>query len=136
MAETERNICPSCEARNNRESVMFEFHRDILSFLRANRQAKLDSCIKCVEKHVSRAMTYAAELLTANGSGMADGTARVNVYLDYLKVLGHLGCAIEESEDFTELHSELIKAERLYRYEGIEPDWSALSESIKMYKAT
>ena len=52
-------------------------------------------------------MIYYEELMTAQGSGTADGTASVSVMKNHLKILGHLGCAIEESEDFTELNALL-----------------------------
>lgn len=134
-AESDKQAkCPTCGARVAREEKMRRFHHDILDYLRDNRMARLDSCIQCVEKHVSRAMTYAEELLTANGSGTANGTAAVNVEINYLKVLGHLGCAIEESEDYTTLHTALIEAERLYRYEGIAPDWKRIASLILQYK--
>ena len=80
--------------------MMRRFEDEIGRFLRENRFVKMDSCILCVQKHVSRAMIYYEELMTAQGSGTADGTASVSVMKNHLKILGHLGCAIEESEDY------------------------------------
>ena len=63
--------CPTCGARRNRESMMRRFEDEIGRFLRENRFVKMDSCILCVQKHVSRAMIYYEELMTAQGSGTA-----------------------------------------------------------------
>lgn len=131
---TPKDSCPTCGARFERERMMHRFDYSITDFLRQNRVAKLDSCILCVEKHVSRAMIYFDELLTAKGSGTSTGTASVNIPMNHLKILGHLGCAIEESEDYTELNTYLIDAERDYRYEGISPDWSTISSLISDVK--
>lgn len=124
--------CPTCGARRNRESMMRRFEDEIGRFLRENRFVKMDSCILCVQKHVSRAMIYYEELMTAQGSGTADGTASVSVMKNHLKILGHLGCAIEESEDYPELNAMLIETERNYRYEGLGPDWGKISDQLKV----
>ena len=124
--------CPTCGARRNRESMMRRFEDEIGHFLRENRFVKMDSCILCVQKHVSRAMIYYEELMTAQGSGTADGTASVSVMKNHLKILGHLGCAIEESEDYPELNAMLIETERNYRYEGLGPDWGKISDQLKV----
>lgn len=124
------NSCPVCAARKNREQIIHRFENDIIQMLHSVSLVSLDSCILCVQKHISRAMTYYEEMLTAANSGMADGTASVNMKINHLKVLGHLGCAIEESDDFTELHKLLIDYERAYRYEAISPDWKKLAEEI------
>jgi hypothetical protein len=79
-------------------------------------------------------MEYYKEMLTANGSGTAEGTAAVNVKLNHLSVLGHLGCAIEESDEFADLQAAIIKEERNYRYEGVEPDWIYLAALIVEYE--
>ena len=123
--------CPTCGARRNRESMMRRFEDEIGHFLRENRFVKMDSCILCVQKHVSRAMVYYEELMTAQGSGTADGTASVSVMKNHLKILGHLGCAIEESEDYPELNAMLIETERNYRYEGLGPDWGKIMEKLR-----
>lgn len=124
------NSCPVCAARKNREQIIHRFENDIIQMLHSVSLVSLDSCILCVQKHISRAMTYYEEMLTASNSGMSDGTASVNMKINHLKVLGHLGCAIEESDDFTELHQLLIDYERAYRYEGISPDWKKLAAEI------
>ena len=127
--------CPACGARRFRENSMRRFEDEIGRFLRENRFVKMDSCILCVEKHVARAMVYHEELMTAKDSGASDGTASVSVMKNHLKILGHLGCAIEESEDFTELNELLIQTERNYRYEGLGPDWEKIITAIRSSKS-
>ena len=124
------NECPVCQARWKNERQMRRFNSEIIDFLNRNRMVKLDSCTICVKKHVARAMIYYEELLSASGSGTASGTAAVNVPMNHLKIIGHLGCAIEESEDFPELFELLLKSERDYRYEGICPDWETIAKKI------
>lgn len=126
--------CPVCGAKRERERTMARFESDILDYLHRNRLVKRDSCILCVQKHIGRAMEYYKEMLTANGSGTAEGTAAVNVKLNHLSVLGHLGCAIEESDEFADLQAAIIKEERKYRYEGVEPDWIYLAALIVEYE--
>ena len=133
QAEKERK-CPVCGARRERERTMSHFESDIVAYLRNQRMIKRDSCILCVQKHVGRAMEYYKEMLTAKGSGTNDGTAAVNVKLNHLSVLGHLGCAIEESDDFEDLQTALTAAERKYRYEGVEPDWRYIAALIIEYE--
>lgn len=133
QAEKERK-CPVCGARRDREQRMSRFESDILSYLRQNRMVKRDSCLLCVQKHVGRAMEYYKEMLTAKNSGTATGEAAVNVMLNHLSVLGHLGCAIEESDDYAEVQDALIEQERQYRYEGIEPDWRYIAALIVEYE--
>jgi hypothetical protein len=79
-------------------------------------------------------MEYYKEMLTAKNSGTATGEAAVSVMLNHLSVLGHLGCAIEESDDYRELQDALIEQERKYRYEGIEPDWRYIAALIVEYE--
>lgn len=124
------NPCPICGARREREQRMSRFEHDIVHFLRTNRIVKRDSCIICVQKHIGKAMQYYNEMITAKGSGLADGTAAVNVKLNHLAIVGELGCAIDESDEYTELQNVIIEQERLYRYEGIEPDWKHLAALI------
>ena len=124
--------CPTCGNAQARVRMMRRFEDEIGHFLRENRFVKMDSCILCVQKHVSRAMVYHEELMTAQGSGTADGTASVSVMKNHLKILGHLGCAIEESEDYPELNALLIETERNYRYEGLGPDWGKISDQLKV----
>ena len=123
--------CPVCGASRRREEHMRRFHDDIIDTLRSVTVVSLDSCILCVQKHVSRAMVYYEEMLTATDSGTPDGTASVNLKVNHLKVLGHLGCAIEESTEYRELNELLIKHERAYRYEGISPDWPLIATEIE-----
>lgn len=128
-----KESCAACNARIDREKRMNRACEDILRIVRENRIVKLDSCMLCVKKHVARAMVYADELHYASGSGTADGTASVNIPMNVLKIIGHLGCAIEESEDFPEINAALVKAERQFRYEGVIPQWEsicALTETV------
>ena len=123
--------CPVCGQHRENERRMRQYNMGIIDFIREQRIVKMDSCILCVKKHVGRAMVYYEEMLTAKDSGKEDGTASVNVPMNHLKVIGHLGCAVEESEDFAELHQELLQMERDYRYEGIAPDWVKLANMIE-----
>lgn len=126
--------CPVCGAKRDRERVMSRFEADIVNHLRNQRFIRFDSCITCVQKHVGTAMQYHAELLKAIDSGKADGTARVDVKRNHLKVIGELNCAIDESAEYIDLQTALITAEREYRYEGIEPDWNAITALIVEYE--
>lgn len=133
-AQLTEHKCPVCEATHRRAHRLSNFEYSIVEELRRARLIKRDSCIMCVQKHVGRAMTYYKELLTAIDSGMPDGTASVNIKLNHLAVLGHLGCAIEESDNFEDLQNVLLEQERNYRYYGEEPDWSSISELIIEYE--
>lgn len=136
MEQQRSGTCPVCKAARQRESRMNMFHQDIISAIHSMRLTSLDSCILCVQKHVSRALVYYEEMLTAKDSGTKDGTAAVNVKMNFLKILGHLGCAIEESDDFPELNQMLITNERAFRYEGISPDWKAIAVEIEKVEST
>lgn len=126
--------CPTCGAIRERMGRMTRFEDEIVHWLRETNAAASDSCILCVEKHVSRALVLWEELLSATGSGTKDGSAAVNVYRNHIKIIGHLGNAYDESADFPELHELLKTAERSYRYEGIAPDWPALLAAMEKIK--
>lgn len=126
--------CPTCGAIRERMWRMEHFEDEIVRWLRETNAAASDSCILCVEKHVSRALVLWEELLSAAGSGAKDGSAAVNVYRNHIKIIGHLGNAYDESADFPELHELLKAAERNYRYEGIAPDWAALLTAMEKIK--
>lgn len=126
--------CPTCGAIRERMGRMTRFEDEIVRWLRETNAAASDSCILCVEKHVSRALVLWEELLSAAGSGAKDGSAAVNVYRNHIKIIGHLGNAYDESADFPELHELLKAAERNYRYEGIAPDWPALLALMEKIK--
>lgn len=126
--------CPTCGAIRERLGRMERFEDEIVRWLRETNAAASDSCILCVEKHVSRALVLWEELLSAAGSGAKDGSAAVNVYRNHIKIIGHLGNAYDESADFQELHELLKAAERNYRYEGIAPDWAALLTAMEKIK--
>lgn len=126
--------CPTCGAIRERMGRMTRFEDEIVRWLRETNAAASDSCILCVEKHVSRALVLWEELLSVAGSGAKDGSAAVNVYRNHIKIIGHLGNAYDESADFPELHEQLKAAERNYRYEGIAPDWPALLAAMEAVK--
>lgn len=125
--------CPTCGARINRENRMNYFHNDIVSFLRENRVVKHDSCILCVKKHIGTAMVLYDEILKSQGSGNSEGTAKVNIQVNELQLIGNLQCAIDESEDYPELNEQIKVDERAYRYQGIQPNWNKISELIVKY---
>ena len=128
--------CPTCGARRYDEMTMTRFHADIVDFLRGHRVVKHDSCIICVKKHIGTAMTLHDEMLKARNSGKPDtGTAKVNLQMDELKLIGNLQCALDECEDFPELYEQIKTDERAYRYEGIEPNWPKIAELIVKYGA-
>lgn len=130
-AEREKQAkCPVCGARREREGRMRHFEMDLLNYLRENRTIKRESCVLCVQKHVGRAKAYHKELMTAKNSGKTDGEAAVNIILNFLDVLGHLGCAIEECDEYPELQETITAQERQFRYEGVEPDWRAIAVEI------
>lgn len=126
--------CPVCSAKREREQTMSRFEQNILLFLQNNRIVNMDSCIICVQKHVGAAMALHKEMLTADGSGTLNGDATVNIKLNHLAIIGELQCAIKESVEYTDLHTALIKQERQYRYEGIEPDWNYIAALIVEYE--
>lgn len=126
--------CPTCGSTFRQIKTMFEFERVIGDWLRDNNAAPFDSCIRCVEKHVGRALVLWEEIFTAEGSGTADGDARVDVVKNHLKIIGHLGNAVDESVEYSELHQALKRAERQYRYCGQAPDWNELCELIAAVK--
>ena len=125
--------CPTCGARRYDEMTMHRFHAGIVDFLRERRVVKYDSCILCVKKHIGCAMTLHDEMMNAKGSGNAEGTAKVNLWMDELKLIGNLQAAMDESEDFPELHEQIKVDERAYRYEGIGPNWQKIAELIVKY---
>lgn len=127
--------CPTCGAIRERMGRMTRFEDEIVRWLRETNATASDSCILCVEKHVSRAMILWEELLSASGSGTKDGVASVNVYRNHIKIIGHLGNAYDESTDFVELHEMLKEAERNYRYEGIVPNWEVILKEMERVKS-
>lgn len=127
--------CPTCGAIRERLGRMERFEDEIVRWLRETNAAASDSCILCVEKHVSRALVLWEELLSATGSGTKEGEASVNVYRNHIKIIGHLGNAYDESADFVELHEMLKEAERNYRYEGIVPNWEVILKEMERVKS-
>lgn len=139
------STCPTCGSVSkntniNRDNSMINtreygrtlrrFQMNIQDYMRSTKSVKLDSCILCVQKHVSRAMIYHEQLLMSKGSGKEDGTAKINEVKNHLKIIGHLGCAIQQSEQFIQLNEFLISTERNYRYNYIAPDWTKIIQLI------
>ena len=125
--------CPTCNKREKYISVLSQLDMEVVGLLKANATFTLDSCIVCVVKHISRAMGYYEELITAQGAGRSDGSARIHPVKAYIAVCKHLGLAIEESAEFTDLHAELLKVERAFRYAAVPPDWDTLYSLIEKY---
>ena len=122
--------CPVCLAKRRADEVVSKINEQLYNIIKYNSIPSMKSCILCVQKHVGRASVYYDELLSAKGSGTADGTASIDVKTNHLKILGHLGCAIEESMDYPNLNAVLVEQERQYRYNGYAPDWRSITEEI------
>lgn len=122
--------CPVCAARRRAEEAVSKLNDQLYNIIKFNSIPSMKSCILCVQKHIGRASVYYDELLSAKGSGTTDGTASIDVKTNHLKILGHLGCAIEESMDYPSLNALLVEQERQYRYNGYAPDWDAITKEI------
>jgi hypothetical protein len=134
QAERERK-CPVCGARRERERRMLYHERDFIDYLLSNRIVQFDSCIICVKKHVGTAMRLYYELTNAKNSGKyTTGEGSVNIMLDHLAIIGELQCAAKESTAYVDLHDAIIEQERMYRYEGIEPNWRYIAALIVEYE--
>lgn len=114
--EASRAKCPTCNQTRLDAQRTAELDSDIMGWIRSSNAMQLDSCILCVEKHIGRAMVAYDELCSASNSGMSNGEAVINPYKARLLVIGHLGHAIEESYEYTELHDLLQDNERSFRY--------------------
>ena len=127
--------CPVCGAKREREHRMARYESDFVEYLLRNRIVQFDSCMICVKKHIGTAMRLYKELINAKNSGKYDTSeGAVNEMLDHLSIIGELQCAFKESMDYPDLHTAIIAQERLYRYEGIEPDWRAIAALIVEYE--
>lgn len=135
VAQVSRKPCPVCGARTRQQGHrMAVIEDEIIRWIRDNNITATDSCIFCVEKHVGRALVLWEESLSAQDSGTETGESRVNLYLNHVKIIGHLGNAYDESADYPELHELLKKAERWYRYSGTVPPWDEILNAMKKVK--
>ena len=126
-----RGKCPSCgQTRLDAQNTM-ELDREVTNWIRNSNATQLDSCILCVEKHVGRAMVAYDELCSSDNSGTTTGDASINPYKARILVIGHLGHAIEESYEYTELHSLLHSDERAFRYSCKVPQWAKIVKLIE-----
>ncbi len=107
---------------------MEHFNDHITDFLRRNHITRRDSCILCVEKHIGYAKALYRELLTLNRD------VKGSIELNHIELIGELRAATEEAQEYAELFEFLLNTERKYRYEGIEPDWLAIANSITKIK--
>jgi hypothetical protein len=138
--------CPTCAGRGKIENAEFEnrdrflrhrFEDELMRYIRSNPNFRRESCFMCVEKHVSSAMQYHAELRKAQNSGTADGQAQINIYQNYLSICGELNLAAEEAEQWEDLHTMLQACERSLRYDHILPNWNVLmTEMLKVKTET
>lgn len=132
--------CPTCSGRGKVDIDMDynrrfrdKYDHEIMLYIRSNPNFRRESCFMCVEKHVSAAMQYHAELRKAQNSGTADGQAQINIYQNYLSILGELNLAAEEAEQWQDLHTMLQACERTLRYDHIFPNWNnLLAEMLKV----
>lgn len=126
-----REKCPTCsQTRLDAQNTM-ELDREVTNWIRNSNSTQLDSCILCVEKHVGRAMVAYDELCSSDNSGTTTGNATINPYKSRILVIGHLGHAIEESYEYTALHSLLQSDERAFRYSCKVPQWAKIVKLIE-----
>lgn len=135
--------CPTCagkgKIKDRSDADAVNHHRfgdELLSYLRRNPNFRRESCLLCVEKHISAAMAYQRELLKAQDSGTADGQGEINIYMNFLSVIGELNLAAEEAEEWQELYTMLKAVERTARYEHILPNYAYISAKILEVKKT
>ena len=131
VADEKRDKCPSCgQTRLDAQNTMALDH-EVTNWIRNSNSTQLDSCILCVEKHVGRAMVAYDELCSSDNSGTTTGDAAINPYKARILVIGHLGHAIEESYEYTALHSLLQSDERAFRYSCKVPQWAKIVKLIE-----
>lgn len=134
--------CPTCSGRGNIENrddrhdshfMRRRFEDEIMRYIRTNPNFVRESCFYCVEKHIGSAMQYHRELQTALNSGTQDGQAEINIYKNYLSVVGELNLAAEEAEAWEDLQAIIKACERTLRYDHIFPNWNnLLAEMLKV----
>ncbi len=126
--------CPTCsQARLDAQNTR-ELDAEVTNWIRNSNSTQLDSCILCVEKHIGRAMVAYDELCSSDNSGTTTGDAAINPYKSRILVIGHLGHAIEESYEYTALHSLLQSDERAFRYSCKAPQWAKIVKMIEEEK--
>ena len=133
--QSNQKPCKTCNSARGARDRFDMLNYELMYYLKNNRVIRRDSCILCVQKHIGRAMEYYTEMLTAIGSGKPSGEAAIDVKLTHLSILGHLGCAIEEADEYTDLQEYLIAQERNYRYDGVEPNWKEIAALIIRYES-
>lgn len=135
--------CPTCAGRGNIDRAEFEnrdhflrhrFEDELMRYIRSNPNFRRESCFMCVEKHVSAAMQYHAELRKAQHSGTADGQAQINIYQNYLSILGELNLATEEADQWDDLCTKLKACERTLRYDHVFPNWNDIMQEMLKVK--
>lgn len=132
--DSTRSKCSSCgQTRLDAQNTM-ELDREVINWIRNSNSTQLDSCMLCVEKHIGRAMVAYDELCSSDNSGTAAGDAAINPYKARILVIGHLGHAIEESYEYTALHSLLQSDERAFRYSCKVPQWAKIVKLIEEEK--
>lgn len=108
---------------------MQRYESELVELIRSGRLVKRDSCLACVRKHIGKAKVLVGELAAAGGDqSVAD--ARIKVELNHLEIIGNLQAAADEAEAWPALYDAIRDAERRYRYDGIEPDWTQLAGLI------
>jgi len=75
------------------------------------------------------------ELCSTDNSGTNTGDAAINPYKARFLVIGHLGHAIEESYEYTDLHTLLQDNERAFRYSCKAPEWAKITDLMSAVKA-
>lgn len=135
--------CPTCAGRGTVNRAEFEnrdhfmrhrFEDEIMRYIRSNPNFRRESCFMCVEKHVSAAMQYHAELRKAQNSGTSDGQAQISIYQNYLSILGELNLAAEEADQWDDLCTKLKACERTLRYDHVFPNWNDIMQEMLKVK--
>jgi hypothetical protein len=138
--------CPTCSGKGKIENSDFDkrdnfmrhrFDDAVMQYIRSNPVFRRESCFYCVEKHIGSAMQYQREMMTAINSGTLSKQAEINIYQNFLSIVGELNLAAEESEQWEELHTMIKASERTLRYDHILPNWNVLmTEMLKVKTET
>lgn len=120
--------CPVCGSKRNRIAELSRHSDGLVTFLRDNNfRLEQDSCILCVEKHLSDAKRAIEK--------QRKETEGVKIELQRLAAIGNLREATDESTEFQNLHDLLAIQERQYRYNDKDPDWEKIAAVILEVKA-
>lgn len=106
------------------------FEDELMRYIKSNPTFRRESCFYCVEKHIGSAMQYQREMMTAINSGTLSKQAEINIYQNYLSIVGEMNLAAEESEQWEELNAMIKASERSLRYDHILPNWSELFRNM------